>query len=154
MCLFLILIFFLHQLQRRYKLPLKHSTPSVKRLCWVLSSGVRAIPSRTSWTLFHSVPTWNLLVTARPFCKAPPFWSNSDNYQNYNNLCFRKKVSCFLDSCSHPALLYQRRQASTCYRLLINHVTKRLPPASESYRKGLLPCLTGPNSPQKPPKAV
>lgn len=58
----------------------------------MLSSGVRAIPSRTSWTLLHSVPTWNLLVTARPFCKAPPFWSNSDNYQNYNNLCFRKKV--------------------------------------------------------------
>lgn len=151
LCLLLILIFDTSLSFTRYKFP---SAPSVKSplVSALLVSELFLQYPGCSFT----VSTWSSLVTVTPFCKTPLFWLNSDNYQNHSSLVFRTKVTCFSaflfsSPCTATSETPWPQTHTTDYSSIL---TQSLSPASEPYRKGLLLCLMGGNSPQKHLTAV
>lgn len=90
-------------------------------------------------------PQWQNLVLARtvPFCRAPPFWLNSDNPRNNNNLVSRTEATCFSRFLpSLPSKLIWRQPDSKCI-LWTTHQSQDIEPApsSDSYKKGTPPTL-------------
>lgn len=90
-------------------------------------------------------PQWQNLVLARtvPFCRAPPFWLNSDNPRNNNNLVSRTEAICFSRFLpSLPSKLIWRQPDSKCI-LWTTHQSQNIEPApsSDSHKKGISPTL-------------